>query len=495
MSNQTKELIAANKTIAELQAEIVILKEELAWFRRQVFGAKTERFVSQNPLQYKLELDIEKKNEDEIFDTEEVSYTRTKKSKNTDQKGHGRCAWPAHLRREQKVIQPDFDTTGYTKISEKVTETLQYTPPRFWVLQEVRGVYKKDDAETTEIRVPPLPLRAIEQGNVGNGVIAQLLVDKCTFHQPLYRLAKKWEASSDVHIPESNLYDWFAKGCFWFEAIRREMLKKITGSGYVQLDESTLRVKINEKKGKCHLGNMIVVHSPLDKLVVFTYRDSKDRFGPQEVLGNDFKGVLQTDCCPSYNMFASSHQIVHAGCNAHSRRYFEETLGSDQKNATHMLELYQELFAVEKFAAQNNYDFNQRLSIRQEKSKPIIESMKTWLDNTIYEQIPKGKLGKAVAYSLNHWKQLTVFLEDGRIELSNNDIENVIRLLAMGRKNFMFAGSVQGAKNLATIYSIMATCRLNNINPYDYTLFALDQLPSIKSSEVQNLIPTTWAEK
>lgn len=486
-------LESAQKTIKEQDFVIQKLTDEIAWFRKQVFGSKTERFIS-NETQCDLGLEVESQENTTEPQIENVSYTRRKKSSGDNFKGHGRSTWPDHLPREKKEIAPDFDTTDYTRITEKVTETLQYTPPKFWVLQEIRGVYKKNNSDTTEILTPELPPRVIDQGNVGASVVAQLLVDKCTFHLPVYRTTKKWEASSNIVIPDSTAYDWFAKGCFWFDVIRREMLKKITSSGYVQLDESTIKVQIKKKKGKCHTGSMMVVHAPVEKLVVFTYRNSKNMQGSSEVLGNDYTGIFQTDCCPSYLNFASGENIEHVGCNAHSRRYFDEALGSDRKNAEYMLKLYQDLFNVDKEAKDKHMTFDERFVLRDEKSKPIIETMKIWLNEKVATEIPKGRLGKAVTYSLNHWKELTAFLNNGIIELSNNRIENVIRLLAMGRKNFMFAGSVQGAHNLAIAYSIMATCRLNKINPYDYVSNALEQLPSRKANDINDLIPTEWAK-
>lgn len=490
-NEQPLTLESALKTIEKQDFIIHKLSDEIAWFRRQTFGSKTERFIS-NDQQCDLDLGVEPQEGISEAQTEEITYTREKKSSGDNSKGHGRTSWPDHLPREKKVISPDFDTTDYKKISEKVTETLQYTPPKFWILQEIRGVYKKIDSETTEILTPELPPRIIDQGNVGASVVAQLLVDKCTFHLPVYRTTKKWKASSNIAIPDSTAYDWFAKGCFWFDVIRREMLKKIKSSGYVQLDESTIKVQVKKKKGKCHQGSMIVVHDPVEKLVVFTYRNNKNKQGSSEVLGNDYTGVFQTDCCSSYLSFAAGENIDHAGCNAHSRRYFEEALNSDRKNAEHMLKLYQKLFNIEKEAKDKHMTFDERFVYRNEKSRPVIKTMKTWLNEKVATEIPKGRLGKAITYTLNHWKELTAFLNNGIIELSNNWIESVIRLLAMGRKNFMFAGSVSGAHNLAIAYSIMATCKLNGINPYDYVLSALEQLPARKANNVNDLIPTEW---
>ncbi len=480
---------ALQKELAGLRLEVAQLKETLEWFKRQTFGTKSERFIS-NDGQCELDLGVDSSNDSEEDDLETINYKR-RVPKKKNRSGHGRKPWPENLRRETREVPPDFDTTGMVKIRDEVTETLQYRPPEFWVLREVRGVYVPDGkSESDGIFCPPLPKRPIDKGSVGAGVIAQLLVDKCTFHLPLYRIGKQWEAAAGIQVPPSDLYDWFAAGAFWFEAIRWRMLELIIESGYVQLDESTIRVRVEEKKGKCHLGNMLVVHSPLCEYVAFTYRESKDKHGPGEVLGDSFGGILQTDGAPAYLSFASGEAISHAGCHAHARRYFKRAHKQDAAKSEFALGLFRKLFAVERQAKRQELSADKRLALRQEKSQPYIDQLKTWLNEQVATQLPKGKLGKAIKYAYNHWDQLTLFLSDGRIELSNNQVENVIRLLALGRNNYLFAGSVQGAKNLATVYSIMATCRHLGINPYDYCRYLLEQLPKKEShKDIDDLLP------
>lgn len=490
-NEQLEQIRILKEENSKLLLKVMKLENTLDWFKRNMFGSKSERFI-QNDQQCELGLDVKSTAVDEVF--EEISYKRRKNNKKEAPNGHGRIPWPDTLRREKVEIKPDFDITGKKKIRDEITETLQYTPPEFWVLQEVRGVYVDDDAIDTEKKVycPALPPRIIEKGSVGASVVAQLLVDKCMFHTPLYRLGRQWEAATGVLIPESNLYDWFSVGAFWLKAIRTLLLEKITSSGYVQLDESSIRVKVKGKKGKCHLGSMLVVHSPLNGMVVFTYRHSKDKGGAKEVLGTGFQGILQTDACPSYEEYASRDTILHAGCAAHSRRKFEESLKSDRDNAQVALEYYQDLFEIEADAKEKQLNAQQRLELRTERAAPLITEFKAWMDEHYADHRPKGLLGKALTYTLNHWDKLTRFLDDGRIELSNNWIENVIRLLAMGRKNFMFAGSVEGAHNLATVYSIMATCKLNSINPYEYCRDVLETLPLRRANEIEDLLPTNW---
>jgi transposase len=476
---------------ARLVASIAALQEDLAWFKRQMFGAKSERFV---PNEQQCELNFgEQFAAGEGHDTfEDVPGFRRRKARQGDAGKHGREPWPANLPRVRRDIEPDFDTSNMKKIDEEITETLQFTPGYFWVLQQVRGVYAPVEPQLhPQIKCPELPPRLIEKGSVGESVVARLLVDKCTFHVPVYRIGKMWEASAGIRIPESDLYDWFATGAFWLGMIRERILQIITASSYLQLDESSIRVQTKEKKGTCHTGNMLVVHIPELRLVCFTYRNSKDKNGPEEVLGA-YQGLLQTDACPSYEQFGSRQGITHVACWAHVRRYFDRALRSDRPKAEKALEFCAELFEIEARAQQQQFDANQRLLLRQRESKPVVSAFRDWLDKQVSNALPQERIGKAITYTLNNWDKLTFFLENGRVELSNNWIENVIRLLALGRKNFMFAGSVEGAHNLAIVYSVMATCKLLGINPYEYCSYVLQQLPGRQANDIDDLLPQNW---
>jgi len=157
-----------------------------------------------------------------------------------------------------------------------------------------------------------------------------------------------------------------------------------------------------------------------------------------------------------------------------------------------MLDKYKDLFAIEAFARENNLSPEKRLQLRLEKSKPLIDEMKLWLDKAVLEVPPKSLIGKAIAYMLNRWKALTVFLNDGRVELSNNLVENRFRKLALGRRNWLFTKSEEGARNLTAIYSILGTCELNGINPYDYLCDLLEKLPARNSNDIDDLLPMNW---
>jgi transposase len=212
----------------------------------------------------------------------------------------------------------------------------------------------------------------------------------------------------------------------------------------------------------------------------------------KELITASYKGIVQSDGLNLYNTLDFRDGVIHANCHAHSRRGFKDALGNDKDRARWMLDTYIKLFAVDEIARNEELSAQQRLELRLEKSKPIIDEMKAWLDKTVLEVTPKSLIGKAVGYALSRWKGLTAFLNDGRIELSNNLVENRFRKLALGRKNWMFTKTEEGAKNLAAVYSILGTCELNGINPFDYLGNLLEKLPARMSNDIDDLLPMNW---
>jgi transposase len=219
------------KSLRFLSDENQHLKDHIAWFERQIFGQKTERFTH-NEQQEELPLDVPKA--DVEVKTETITYDRTTaKQKATKEKDDG---FPAHLRRVDKTIEPTFDTTGYVKITDKITEELHYKPAEFYVLRTIRPVLKKVVDGVTTISTPELPPRCIEKGNAGASVVAQLLVSKCVDHNPLYRFQEQVKRYCNFEIPYSTLSGWFGQGAFWLESLVPAMQKSTYESKYFQMN-------------------------------------------------------------------------------------------------------------------------------------------------------------------------------------------------------------------------------------------------------------------
>jgi transposase len=481
------EIDTLKKDIRLLSDENRDLKDRIAWFERQIFGQKTERYIH-NDQQEELPLDVTK-TEVEVK-TETVTYERTTVKKNPPpEKEDG---FPAHLPRVNKVIEPDFDTSGYVKLTDKITEELHYKPAEFYVLRIIRPVLKKVVDGEVVISTPELPPRCIDKGKAGSSLVAQLLVTKCVDHNPLYRFQEQIKRYCNLDIPYSTLNGWFAQGAFWLESLIPAMQKSIYESGYFQMDETTIRVMIEPTAGKSHLGYMVQMLSPELKIVTFHYMETRNQKNIKELIPQTYKGTIHTDGLNIYDFLDFWDGIIHTNCHSHSRRGFKDALDNDPVRARWMLDRYKALFEIEHIAKRENLSAQQRLQLRLEMSQPIIEEMKDWLDTTVLEVTPKSLIGKAIGYTLSRWKGLTRFLENGIIELSTNLVENGFRKMALGKRNYMFTKSEQGARNLATIYSVLGTCYLHGINPFDYLCVALEKLPARNSNDITDLLPMNW---
>ena len=211
---------------------------------------------------------------------------------------------------------------------------------------------------------------------------------------------------------------------------------------------------IQPTKGKSSTGQMWVMHAPEAKMVCFHYDKSRSAKVARQLIPPDYGGILQTDGYESYGWADKMENIIHAGCMAHSRRKFDEALSNDKARATAALNIFKEIFAIEALAREQELNAEQRLDLRKEKCALLMAQLKTWCIQEIRNINPGGLTGKAINYTLNQWGRLEQFLHNGRIEISNNQIENLIRPLAVGRKNWLFAGSEEGARRLAIIGSV-----------------------------------------
>jgi hypothetical protein len=236
---------------------------------------------------------------------------------------------------------------------------------------------------------------------------------------------------------------------------------------------------------------MWVRHAPEKKVVIFDYERHRNGTTAKNLLGN-YEGILQTDGLATYDQFSETKSIVHAGCHAHARRGFDESKSSDHARATHALSIYQKLFAIEAEAKALSKPPGDRLILRQEKSAPIIAEFKLWLDTEVRNVRPKSPIGKAILYCLNRWYELTRFLHDGRIEISNNLVENCIWPLAIGRKNWMFAGSPEAARRMGVLLTIIGTCKLLGVNSFQYLAHVLAELPKRMNHDIDDLLPWNW---
>lgn len=467
-----------------LAAQYAMLKHEMEQLKRLIYGAKSERFVPETPSE-QLSLELAAEEKQAPVQLEAISYNRTKKE---PKKPHpGRMPLPAHLPRVEEIIEPEEDVTGFKKIGEEVTESLEYTAGKFHVRKIVRPKYARPQGEG--VVIGNLPSRAIEKGIAGASLLAYILISKYVDHLPLHRIGEIFKREG-VNLPASTVSDWAKQAINKIEPLYEALDRKVRGSTYLQADETPIKVLDKDKKGKTHRGYYWVYHSPEERLVLFDYREGRGREGPEEILEN-FQGYLQTDGYDAYDAFAERKGVEVLHCMAHARRKFEEALSNDKARAEHVLKKMQELYAIERQAREAGLSHEERKKER-EKAIPVLCALEEWMKEQYPHLQPKSAIGQAIAYSLKRWKKLSKYTENGRLEIDNNLVENAIRPVAIGRKNYLFAGSHDAARRAAMLYSLTASCKKNNVNPMEWLKDVLDNIDDYPISKIENLLPYNW---
>ncbi len=478
--------------IAEKDERILQLSFELDKFRRYLFGKKSEKNpgrevdLSQMNL---FELGTAPQQKEEL--SEEAVKAAEKKVPKKRAKGTGRMALPEELRRETIIIEPAEDVSDCIRIGEEVTEVLDLVPAEFYVKRYVRPKYARPNGEGIVIGL--LPERVIEKGIPSDRVIAQMTLDKYVYGMPLHRQIDKYRRLG-VNVPASTASDWMLKG--WKHLIPLwELIKlMVINQKYLQVDESPIKVQDRNHKNNIHNGYMWVYHAPCDNLVLYDYRKGRDQSGPKEMLKN-YTGIVQTDGYTVYETLYSNHpNIILVYCMAHARRKFVEALKYDKVRATEVLELMGQLYLLEQQMRDEALTPEQRMLRRQQVAVPVLNEINKWLEEHHEKVLPKSPLGQAIAYTMPRWKGLSAYAQHGQIEIDNNLVENAIRPLAIGRKNYLFAGSHDAADMTAAFYSFMATCKKNGINELEWLTDVLARTQTINHKDLYQLLPNNWAQ-
>lgn len=479
----SNEAVLSHPLYQDLLQKHELLQLQFNQLLKLVKGAKQERFVpSENPEQQSLFAKPEQSPEPVI---EKITIERSKPVKKKDQMIAQGKRLPEHLRREVIVLEPREDLSGLTLIGSEESEQLQFKPGELYVTVTQRNKYV--EAGTQKILIAEMPDRIKEKGILGNSMLAKVTTDKYVYHQPLYRQAKQYEELG-TWMAVSTLSDGVSYTCDAMAPIYERLGQLAFGARYLQADETPIKILDPAVKGKSHLGYMWVYRAPQTGLVYFDYRKGRGREGPAECL-KDFRGYLQTDGYQVYDSFALREDITLIGCMAHARRKFYDAQNNDRARAVHVLKEMGKLYTTEKQLREQGANPDQRFELRQGESLPVLKSLKAWLDMEALKVTPKSPIGQAMAYTLQRWTRLTEYLNDGILEIDNNLIENAIRPVALGRKNYLFAGSHDGAKRAAMMYSFFAMCKINDVPPMQWMEKTLDLLPSYPINRIEELLP------
>ena len=475
------EVIYLQEEVQVLRQENAYLKEELAQLKRMIFGSKRERFIAPDPTQQSL---FDTEVAQAAAEQETITYQRDKPQKKGKAK---RLPIPAHLPRQEQVLEPEgIDKQSCVQIREKISEVLEYTPGKLYVIKTIRPIYKQADGSMV---IADLPTQVIPNGNAGASLLAYLLVSKFIDHLPFYRIVQIFKRDG-MKIPESTITGWFKKVCELLLPLYELMMAHIKETDYIQADESPIPVQTSQKPGSTHKGYQWVFLLPKQKMVLFEYHQGRGKAVPEEVL-KDFKGCLQTDGYAGYDQLGKRDDITHIGCMAHARRKFEAAIDNDSDRANHALVEMQKLYAIERYFKKEQPGTDRIKELRQQDAVPVLNELKTWMEKEYAnpQVSPKSSIGKALAYSLRHWNQLSEYVQNGEWQIDNNAVENKIRPLALGRKNYLFAGSHNAAQQAAMMYSFFGTCKLNDINPLEWLTETLRKIPDQKIGQLNELLP------
>jgi transposase len=502
MSEKAK--ITAESSIEQLPNDTTLLKQmvltllgqiddlngQLYYLRRQLFGKKSEKL---DPAQRMLFEDLYRELQAKL---EDDSAPQTPKERRTANANHqGRRPLPPELDREVIEIEPDeqekvCDTCNAPKqrIGEEVTEKLDYIPACFKVKRYVRPKYACKQCEGN-VSIAPLPPMAIDKGIPAEGLLAYIITSKYADHLPLNRL-EGIARRAGVDITVSTMCDWVGHCADLLEPLVKRMHDKILQSPKINTDDTPVPVKSKSRKGSTYNGYLWVYIDDSGN-TVFDFTPTRSREGPRKFLGA-YGGYVQADAYSGYDEFFRASDATEVGCHAHARRKFDYAMEADPVRSSQMLALWKALYGVEKKAKEQNYSDTQLLHARQTESVSILEQINSNLMGWKDQMLPKSPTGKAITYALNQWDALMRYVDDPTLEIDNNLAERTLRMVAVGRKNWMFAGSEAGAERAAIIYSLVASCKLNDIDPFAYFRDVLEKVTTWPASKIDDLLPSNW---
>jgi transposase len=487
-------LLLAN--IDELAHEKLNLQNQLENMKRRLFGRRSEK-LDENQLLLFAELLQQMQNPSMVSPPsmpEIIPDSKSHETKKPRPKPTGRKPLPKDLPRKRTEILPPMEERHCAihdcdkkRIGEEVTEELEFIPASFYVHEIVRPKFACELCESN-ISIAELPARPIDKGLAGPGLLAYILTSKYADHLPLNRL-EGIIARSGVDIARSTMCQWVAACSDLLTPIVNEMKKHVLESKKIHTDDTYVPVQ-DEARSQTKKSYLWTYIGDL-KDVVFDFTPTRAREGPVSFLGN-YHGYLQADAYNGYDTVFEDQTIIEVGCWAHTRRKFDEAFATDRSRCAEMLSLIHQLYEVEREAAEKSLDASRIFFLRLNKSRPILKRIKETLDAWSPVVLPKSPLGQAVGYALRQWEALTRYVENAILSIDNNLSERTLRTVAIGRKNWLFAGSDEGGKRAAIIYSLVASCKLLEMDPFAYFRDVLDRVSTHPNDRIFELTPRGW---
>ncbi len=474
-------------------------EHQLRWFKRQLFGARSERRLPADVLdaaQLSLGEVPENRSEPEKTPVRAHARVRARAKPETAEEEIGSLRFDDAVPR-RRVVVPDpalaglREGTDYTVISEKRSYRLAQRPAAYELLEIVRPVTRLN--ETAALCTAPTPPSVFPGSLVDVSLLAGLLVDKFCFHLPLYRQHQRMKAAG-IHVSRSSLTNWVHQSVGLLEPLVRAQWVSVLESAVLAMDETPIRAGRKAKR-KMHTGYFWPVYGDRDE-IVFPFTSSRAHRHVEALL-EGFEGTLLSDGYEGYARYAARREAVaHALCWSHTRRGFVRAEEVEPERAARALGWIQALYAIESEILERSLDDEKKLAVRAERSRPLVAALFEWLEAEMGEAalLPTSPFTKAALYALERRQGLEAFLANPGVPLDTNHLERALRPIPMGRKNWLFCWTEVGAEAVGRIQSLVQTCVLQGVDPYTYLVDVLQRVDTHPAADVHTLTPRLWKQ-
>ena len=489
----------------EMQTVINDLRSMMAWFRKKLFGSMSEKHLPVDPDVLEPTLfDQPLPEEEQTRLDEEVRKMEEENARVIEVKAHKRDVrkpvMADDLPVEEKHIYPEGlqDNPDYVEIGVEVTERIGIRPAVMYKERIVRHKFvlrsklQIEDPDRQAFEIAPLPEVVIPKGMASESLLADILINKYVYHLPFYRQIQKYRELGVV-LSDATIGDWFAAVCSKLRPLYDRLREEIMSKDYIQVDESTLPVIDNEKH-RAVKGYMWAVRDALGGSVYFHY-DMGSRSGEtaRKLIGG-YRGAVQTDGYEVYESFENAPGKRMIGCWAHARRKWVEALDEDRKHASEALVYITKLYKLEEEMRDAGLTPEEVRERREKEAYPVIRQYEKWMNSVAPLFKPKSRMGKALVYNYTLLPRLSRYVLDGRYHIDNNGIENAIRPLALGRKNYLFAGNHDAAVRAAIVYSLFSSCKAAGVDTREWLEDVLMRLPGHRG-DIGALLPCNWQKQ
>jgi len=494
-----EQLLTKDQALAEQEQLLAQARAYIAELKQQIFGPKADKLTAAQEQQLQqLAIDVQEQSQRPApLSLEILEPEPSLKAQAKPVRSRRRHPLPVHLEVQRVVLEPDNKSCSQChrerpQIGQETTTEYEYLSAKLICKETVRPKYGSCACGEGGVLIAPLPPRLVPQSRLGPGLAVYILLSRFDDHVAYYTLERIFRERHGAVIPRQQMVQWVEKIAFLLLAIYHLIWEELQAGGYLQVDETPVKVLDPEVKGKAAQGYLWFYSTPRGN-VFLEFSESRGRDSPRERLRN-FRGTIQTDAYEVYESLRRERRssLQRLGCLSHARRRFYKALEESCTEAIWFVAQIRQLYRIEDEIRGASPE--ERRAVRRQKAPPFWKAMKRRpleLRATALF-LPQSTLGKAVNYFLNDYTALVSYLRDGRFEIDNNLVENDVRPSVIGRKRWLFIGHPDAGWRSAVIYTIIQSCRRRAINPQEYLADVLNRLPAMKIAQVKELLPSRW---